>query len=130
MPLPARSDRIPPGLATEGTPAEEVFVPLFVVWLLLMLGAVYLLLWRPQQRRMTMVRDLQSQLRMGDDVLTTSGIYARVVRLGDDDADLEIAPGTVVHVARGAIGQVLTEPDEPDEPDDHVDAPGEATEAG
>jgi preprotein translocase subunit YajC len=99
-------------------------VPLFVVWVILMVGAVYLLLWRPQQRRMAMVRELQDQLRVGDDVLTTSGIFARVVRLGDDDCDLEIAPGTVIRVARGAIGQVLTEPDE------GVDAPGEATEAG
>ena len=43
-------------------------------------------------------------------MLTTSGIYGRIVRLGDDDADLEIAPGTVIRVARGAIGQVVTEP--------------------
>ena len=99
-------------------------MPLFVVWVILMFGAVYLLLWRPQQRRMAMVRELQSRLQVGDDVLTTSGIYARVVRLGDDDCDLEIAPGTVIHVARGAIGQVLTEPEE------GADAPGEATEAG
>jgi preprotein translocase subunit YajC len=89
-----------------------------------MVGAFYLLAWRPQQRRMAMVRALQSDVRQGDDVLTTSGIYARVVRLGDDDADIEIAPGTVIRVARGAIGQILTEHD------DSFDAHGEATEAG
>jgi preprotein translocase subunit YajC len=89
-----------------------------------MIAAFYLLLWRPQQRRMAMVRALQSQLRQGDEVLTTSGIYARVVRLGDDDAELEVAPGTVIHVARGAIGQVLTNHDE------SFDASGEASEAG
>jgi preprotein translocase subunit YajC len=105
-------------------------VPLFVVWLILMAGAMYLLLWRPQQRRMSMVRSLQSQLAVGDDVLTTSGIHARVVRLGEDDADLEIAPGTVIHVMRGAIGQVLAEPDVTDESDASIDAPDEATEAG
>ena len=99
-------------------------MPLFVVWIVLMAGAMYLLLWRPQQRRMAMVRTLQSQLKVGDDVLTTSGIHARVVRLGDDDADLEIAPGTVIHVMRGAIGQVLTDHDET------FDAPGEASGAG
>ena len=99
-------------------------MPLVIIWLVLMIGAFYLLLWRPQQRRMAMVRALQSQLRQGDEVLTTSGIYARVVRLGDDDAELEIAPGTVIRVARGAIGQVVTEPDE------SFDAPGEASEAG
>jgi preprotein translocase subunit YajC len=99
-------------------------VPLVIVWLLLMVVAFYLLLWRPQQRRMAMVRALQSQLAQGDEVLTTSGIYARVVRLGEVDAEIEIAPGTVIRVARGAIGQVVTEPDE------HHDAHGEATEAG
>jgi preprotein translocase subunit YajC len=89
-----------------------------------MVGAFYLLLWRPQQRRMAMVRALQGQLRVGDEVLTTSGIYARVVRLGDDDAEIEIAPGTSIRVARGAIGQVLTDHD------GSFDAPGEASEAG
>jgi preprotein translocase subunit YajC len=71
----------------------------------LMVGAIYLLLWRPQQKRISAVRQLQSQIQEGDEVLTTSGIYGRITRLGDSDADIEIAPGTVIHVARGAIGQ-------------------------
>ncbi len=99
-------------------------MPLVIIWLVLMIGAFYMLLWRPQQKRMAMVRALQSELKQGDEVLTTSGIYARVVRLGDDDADLEVAPGTVIHVARGAIGQVITNHDE------SFDASGEASEAG
>jgi len=107
-------------------------VPLVIPWLVLMMGAFYLLLWRPQQRRMAMVRALQSQLRQGDEVLTTSGVYARVVRLGDDDAEREIAPGTVIRVARGAIGQVLTDHDETLNPagDTTSDASGDAPEAG
>ncbi len=76
----------------------------------LMVGAVYFLLWRPQQRRIAGVRSLQSQIQAGDEVLTTSGIYGRIARLGEADADLEIAPGTVIHIARGAIGQRI-EPD-------------------
>jgi preprotein translocase subunit YajC len=71
----------------------------------LMVGAIYLLLWRPQQRRIAAVRQLQSKIQEGDEVLTTSGIYGRITRLGESDADIEIAPGTVIHVARGAIGQ-------------------------
>jgi preprotein translocase subunit YajC len=58
---------------------------------------------------MRAVRSLQSELHEGDDVLTTSGIYGRIVRLGDDDLELEIAPATVIRVARGAIGQRLTD---------------------
>jgi preprotein translocase subunit YajC len=78
-----------------------------IVWLALMVGAFYLLLWRPQQRRIAAVRALQSDLEVGDDVLTTSGIYGRITKLRDDEADLEIAPGVVIRVARGAIGQRL-----------------------
>lgn len=97
---------------------------LVIAWLILMAGAFYLLLWRPQQRRIAMVRALQSRLQQGDEVLTTSGIYARVVRLGEDDAEIEVAPGTVMRVARGAIGQVLSDRG------DGFDAHGEATETG
>ena len=71
----------------------------------LMVGAIYLLLWRPQQKRIASVRRLQNEIKEGDEVLTTSGIYGTIVRLGESDADLEIAPATVIHVARGAIGQ-------------------------
>jgi preprotein translocase subunit YajC len=53
-------------------------------------------------------------LELGDEVMTTSGIFGRIVELGDDDLRLEIAPGTVVRVARGAIGERLTADPKPD----------------
>ena len=87
---------------------------LAIVWLVLMAGVFYLLLWRPQQRRMQAARSLQGTLQTGDDVMTTSGIFGRIVELNDDDLRLEIAPGTIVRVARGAIGERLTADPEPD----------------
>jgi len=67
--------------------------------------AFYFLLWRPQQKRMSAVRQLQGALEENDEVMTTSGMFGRVVRLGDDDLDLEVAPGTVIRMARGAVAQ-------------------------
>lgn len=78
---------------------------LAIVWLVLMGGTFYLLLWRPQQRRVSAVRALQSALSEGDEVVTTSGIFGRIVRLESDVVELEVAPGTVLRVARAAIGQ-------------------------
>ena len=90
-----------------------------------MVGAFYLLLWRPQQRRMAMVR-VQSALQEGDDVLDDesdlSRIYASARRV---DAELEIAPGTVIHVA---VAQVQTGHSPTSRPEHDVH--GEATEAG
>ena len=76
-----------------------------VVWFAVVAAFFYLLIWRPQLRRMAAVRSLQAQLREGDEVMTTSGIYGRIVDLGDDVVELEIAPGTVIKLARGAVGQ-------------------------
>jgi len=97
---------------------------LLIVWVVLLVGAFYLLLWRPQQRRMAAVRRLQADLHEGDNVLTTSGIYGRITRLGEDDADLEIAPGTVIYIARGAVGQRL-DPEPTDSHDEHEETESE-----
>jgi len=81
-----------------------------IAWLILLpAGLFYFLLWRPQKRRMAAAQHLQTSLEQNDEVMTTSGIYGRIARLGDDDVDLEIAPGTVIRVARGAIGERITD---------------------
>jgi preprotein translocase subunit YajC len=74
-----------------------------VLLILLPALAFYFLLWRPQQRRMASARSLQAALEENDEVMTTSGMFGRVVHLGDDEVELEIAPGTVIRLARGAI---------------------------
>jgi len=79
---------------------------------LLPLVGIALLFWvlmiRPAQRRQRNLRQMQSSLSVGDEVMLTSGIYGVLRSLGDDRIDVEIAPGTVVAVARGAVGSVLT----------------------
>jgi preprotein translocase subunit YajC len=82
-------------------------VALAILWLGLMVVAFYVLLWRPQQRKMAAVRQLQAHLREGDEIMTTSGIYGRIVSIEGDDLRLEIAPEIIIRVARGAIGQIV-----------------------
>jgi preprotein translocase subunit YajC len=73
------------------------------VWLVLLVVAFFFLVVRPQRRQMATMRELQASLRVGDEVVTTSGIYGVVRTLGDRHLDLEVAPGTVIRIARGAI---------------------------
>jgi preprotein translocase subunit YajC len=70
------------------------------------------------------MRTLQSSLTLGDDVITTGGVYGKITALRDDHVELEIAPGIVVKVARGAIGtRVTTDTTDTDatERDEHPD---------
>jgi preprotein translocase subunit YajC len=84
----------------------------YIPVLLLMVGVFYFLLWRPQQRRVQNMRALQGALELGDEVITTAGVYGKIRALRDDHVELEIAPGTVIKLARGAIGQRIVEPNE------------------
>ena len=66
------------------------------------------------RRRIRAVEALQSQLKEGDEIMTTGGLFGRITRLDQDDFDLEIAPGTVARFARGAVGRRIVNPSPPE----------------
>jgi preprotein translocase subunit YajC len=76
---------------------------------------LWLLLIRPQARRQRELRHMQSTLEVGDEVLLTSGVFGTVRDLDEDVAQVEIADGVTVKVARGAVGQVVRAVDAPDD---------------
>ncbi len=67
--------------------------------------AFFLLIVRPQRRRAAMHRQFVSTLSVGDEVMTSGGVFGTIRGLRDDSVELEIAPGTVIRVARPAIAQ-------------------------
>jgi preprotein translocase subunit YajC len=79
---------------------------------LLPLAAIALLFWlliiRPASRRQKDQARMQSSLNQGDQVMLTSGIFGTITELADDRLTVEIAPGVLVGVARGAIGSVVS----------------------
>ncbi len=75
--------------------------------LLAVLALIYLLMIRPATRRNRMQAELQGSLQPGDRVMLTSGFFGTVRTLDDDRLDLELAPGVVVSVARGAVSTVV-----------------------
>lgn len=85
-------------------------------------AVVWLLIIRPARRRQQELGRMQSSLEVSNEVVLTSGIYATVRELEDDVAVVEVAPGVLLRVARGAIGaqvvpaEPLGEPDETDPP--------------
>lgn len=77
--------------------------------LVLLLVIAYFLMIRPARKRAQETTQLQAALSVGDDVMTTSGIFGRVVEATDEHVGLEVATGTVIRVHRGAVGKILTD---------------------
>ena len=76
-----------------------------LVYFALLALAFFFLIVRPQRRRVTQHRAFVSALTLGDDVVTTGGIYGTVRALRGEAVELEVAPGIVITVARAAVAQ-------------------------
>ena len=93
--------------------------------LLLIPFALYFLMIRPQRRRMKDQQQLQSTLAVGDEIITTSGIYGRIT--GEDGPSkfwIEVDDDVQIRVARAAV-QGRVDEDDADE-DDDADATSDA----
>jgi preprotein translocase subunit YajC len=64
----------------------------------------------PQRRRIQAHQALVARLEPGDRVMSSAGIYGDVRAIDEETIDLEVAPGVVVTLAKGAIAAVVTEP--------------------
>ena len=80
----------------------------FPVMMALMFGILYFMVIRPQSQERKKLEKKISELKKGDKVLTTSGMFATVVSVEADRAVLKISDETKVEFAKSAIAQVLT----------------------
>jgi preprotein translocase subunit YajC len=82
--------------------SQNVLVSLMPI--ALMIGIFYVIVLLPMRRRQKKVQDFQSALKVGDRVITTSGIYGLITKLEEQSVKLEIADKVRIEVARAAIG--------------------------
>ena len=75
-------------------------------WLLIF-AIFYILMIRPQQRRVKEHQAAIAAVKKGDDVITGGGIRGRVTKVSDDEAEVEIAQGVRIRVVKSTISHVL-----------------------
>jgi len=79
----------------------------FLIVMVLLLVVMYVLMIRPQRKRQQDQQSMIERAAVGDDVLTTGGIYGTIERAEGDDLVVEIADGLSVHMTRRGIAAVL-----------------------
>lgn len=82
-------------------------MPLVLIFLVF-----YLLLIRPQQKKVKLHREMISNLRRGDRVVTSGGIIGLITRVANEnELVVEIAEGVRVRVARSMIANLESKGD-------------------
>jgi preprotein translocase subunit YajC len=88
-------------LAQDGGDGGAAVIQLGI--LLLIPLAMYFLMIRPQRKRMRDLQSLQKSLSIGDEVITTSGVYGFITGEDGDKFWLEIDDDVQIRIARAAV---------------------------
>ena len=86
----------PPG---QGTSSLVQFIPFVLV-----LGIFYFVILMPMRRRQKKVQEFQDALKVGDRVITTSGIYGTISKVNEKSVQLQIAEKVKIEVAKASVG--------------------------
>lgn len=92
----------PPAGGGSGAGGFASFVPLILMFVIF-----YFLLIRPQQKKAKQHREMINNLKKGDRIVTSGGLYGRIVGLDGDAISLEIADKVRVKIGRGYVGSML-----------------------
>ncbi len=108
MPLFTSLTLIPSALAQDaaGAPPQpslgSSLIPIVLVVLVF-----YLLIYRPQKKRVDQHKEMVSSLKRGDRVVTAGGIIGKITKIEEGDSiEVEIAPDVRVQVIKSTVSEV------------------------
>jgi preprotein translocase subunit YajC len=78
------------------------FLPIILIFVIF-----YFLLIRPQQKQRKEHQNLLANLKVGDTILTSGGIYGRITGIKDDRLTVEISDKVRVKISRSHIAGVV-----------------------
>ena len=94
-----------------GAQTQQIIMGL-LMWVVVF-GVFYFLLIRPQKKKDKQLKDMRSNLNVGDKVTTIGGIIAHVAKVEENAVILEIGPNrTKVPFEKWAIGTVQSKSEE------------------
>lgn len=74
-----------------------------ILFLVLIFAAMYFFMIKPQRKRQKEQQELVQELRRGDKVVTSGGIYGQIENLSQDTVVLKIESGATMKVARASV---------------------------
>lgn len=81
-----------------GSAAWVQLVPFAIV-----LAIFYFVILLPMKRRQQKVQAFLSALKVGDNVVTSGGIYGQITKVSDDSVQVQIAERVRVEISRNAV---------------------------
>jgi len=83
-----------------------------LIMMVVIFAIFYFILIRPQQKKMKEHKKMVEDLKKGDRIITSGGMYGTVENATPSTLTVKIAEGVKVKITRASIGAVVTAEDE------------------
>jgi len=70
----------------------------------LILAIFYFIILLPMKRRQKKVAEFRDGLKVGDNVITTAGIYGSITKMNEKSVQLQVADKVRIEISRAAVG--------------------------
>jgi len=87
----------------QDAPAGSPFGGSGLIMMLLLIFVFYFFMIRPQMRKQKELKNYREALQKGDKIVTTGGIYGKIINISDNTVDVEIAGGVTIKIDKYAI---------------------------
>lgn len=74
-----------------------------IIFLVLIIGVFYFFMIRPQMKKQKELRNFRNKIEKGDKVITSGGIYGRIIEVQDTFVFLEIDTNVKIKVDKAAL---------------------------
>ena len=80
------------------------FLPLILIF-----GVFYILLIRPQQKKVKLHREMLNNLRRGDKIITSGGIIGTISKVADNrELQVQVSENVEIKIAPGMVADLYT----------------------
>lgn len=79
-----------------------------IIYMVIILGAFYLMIFLPERKRKKKFSDLMSSIKVNDEVVTTGGIIGKIINMQNDYVIIQSGPDKArIKVLKSAINGVV-----------------------
>ena len=92
-----------PGAPRGGGSFITALIPFILVFVIF-----YLLIIMPSRKRQKKHQQMVAELKPGEKIVTTGGIYGTVMGIQKDRIELKVAANVKIEITKNAVGAILT----------------------
>lgn len=76
------------------------------IYLIVLFGAMYFLLIRPQHQRQRQHRKMINELKLNDNIITSGGIYGTITKIKEDTVIVRVADNVRLELLKSAVSMI------------------------